>query len=397
MRKRIKEAQEARKARGELAAVAERFKAFRPAREVMKVVRAVPTRFVQFDHATRVGGMPIERFMLLHGPSNEGKSLLSLGLVESFLARGHLALYVDAERTTPITWVRELMGNLANLDTFFADKPDTYEETIKRVREFLRGMIDLKAKGDMDPKTSAIIVIDSLRKLVPEDLMKAVLKQAKDDLKGKDGRVKIGRDRGGQIKAKMNAAWVDELTPMIDKAGVAFVAIAREMVDPDASPFAKKFASNYLVGGGGAIFFEAALSIRTTRAAYVRERDRKAGEEDLDRGKTYGEKHCVTLKKTKVAGKEAPVTICHFHSSNGVFIPPGFDRARDVVDLGKKLGVIKGDGWLHWGKHRWQGMHAAVRKLTGEPGTLAALESEVREAFPHKAPLQVTDDGEVLE
>ena len=57
-----------------LAGVAGRFKKFRPAREVLTLVKAVPTRFPQFDHATRVGGLPIERFMLLHGPSNHGKT-----------------------------------------------------------------------------------------------------------------------------------------------------------------------------------------------------------------------------------------------------------------------------------------------------------------------------------
>ena len=64
--------------------VAARFKGFQPAAEVLTKVRAVPTIFPQFDHATKVGGLPVERFMLVHGPSANGKSTMVLGLIRSF-------------------------------------------------------------------------------------------------------------------------------------------------------------------------------------------------------------------------------------------------------------------------------------------------------------------------
>src|SRR5205814_10673608 len=68
---------------------------------------AVPTRFIQFDHSTRVGGLPIERFMLMHGPSGLGKTEMAIGLEDSFLERDHFVFHVDSERTTPITWAEQ--------------------------------------------------------------------------------------------------------------------------------------------------------------------------------------------------------------------------------------------------------------------------------------------------
>jgi hypothetical protein len=56
-------------------AIAAKCGAWKPAQEVLVPVRAVPTIFPSLDIVTRVGGWPIERFSLIHGPSNEGKAL----------------------------------------------------------------------------------------------------------------------------------------------------------------------------------------------------------------------------------------------------------------------------------------------------------------------------------
>lgn len=377
--------------------VAKAFKEFRPAREVLKVVRAVPTYFPQFDHAVRVGGLPIERFMLVHGPSNEGKSLMSLGLVASFLARDHFALYIDAERTTPSTWAEQVMGPLVDHPYFLAERPETYEGTVAKVRSFLVRLASLRADGKVPEDTSAIIICDSLRKLVPADLMAEILKVEKEE---KDGEKKrrlgkgkvptVGRDRSAQLKAKMNAAWMDELVPLLEKSGAGFLAIAREMVDPDADMWARKFGNDYKVGGGGAVFYDASLAMRVTRAGWVQQ-----GEKE-DR-KVFGERHRITIKKTKVAGKDDKVSVAHFHSSNGTIVPFGLDRARDVLELAQRFGVVKSPskGWLTWEKSRWKGDHAAVVRLTADPPALQRLEAQVRERFADHKPVEHNEDGEV--
>jgi RecA/RadA recombinase len=381
--------------------VAARFKDFRPAREVMKVVRAVPTRFIQFDHATRVGGLPVDRISVAHGPSNEGKTLLALGLIDSFLALDHFGLFVDAERTTPITWARELMGERADYPGFFATRPDTYEETIKQVRAFLNLLIDMKAKGKVPKETSAVVVVDSLRKLVPADLMAEILKAAKEEAeerkKGKKGKgITTGRDRRAQLQAKMNAGWMDELVPHLEHAGAAMLLIAREMQDPDADPMARKFGTDYKVGGGGAIIYDSSLRLRVERAAWVVDK-----KEEGRKPVIFGERHRVTIKKTKVGGKDDKASVAYFHSSNGVLVPAGFDRARDVLELAVRFGVVQaGGGSYRVGSTRsgvlGRGEHNVVKRLTAEPATLAKLEAEVRERFKDQTPTEFDEiTGEV--
>lgn len=357
-------------------------------------MRAVPTRFVQFDHATRVGGLPIERFMMIHGPSSEGKSVCALGLCDSFLEQDHFALYIDAERTTPGDWVQKLLGKNATHPGFYAIRPDSYEDTIAQVRLFLNTVRQLREANKVPEQTSALVVVDSLRKLVPHDLLKEILAAEKEDARGRGkGRPTAGRDRSAQLKAKMNAAWMDELVPLLEHARAALLAIAREMVDPDADAMSRRFGTDYKVGGGGAIYYDSSLVIRIDRAKWVTKGD---GEDE--RKEIYGERHRVVIKKTKVGGKEGRQTTCFFHSSNGTLTPFGFDRARDVIELAERFDVVKRKGsWLTWQGRRWQGLNTAVQKLTAEPLVLDALEREVRGQFQAQQPVEHTADGEVLE
>lgn len=358
--------------------VGEAFKAFRPAREVLTVVRAVPTRFVQLDHATDVGGFPIERFVLVHGPSGEGKTYFTLGLIDSFLARGHFAYLIDAERTTPITWPERVMGReRAHHPWFLGVRPTTYEATVDNVREFVFALKNQRDKGNVDPETSAIVVCDSLRKLVPKNLWKQIVEDK--DKNGVDG---LG-GRAGQIKAAMNAAWMDELVPLLEETGTVFVAIAREREDPDANKWDRAAGRDYKVGGGSAVYYDASLVARVERAGWVMEAP--------DSKKVYGERHRVTIVKTKVSGHEEKQTASYFHTSNGAHVPFGFDRARDLLEMGERFGVVEVSGsWFSFqGERVGNGRHAAVKTVAESGALMDSIEAEVRERFSNHEPLGV--------
>ncbi len=328
--------------------------------------------------------------MLVHGPSSHGKTTLTLGLIRSFLRRQSLALLVDAERTTPMDWVGTMLGPEADSPLFHAIRPRSYEETRARVREYLMLVEATRKEGGLPEDATALVVVDSIRKLVPEDMFNKIAK-AKDGIDGKGGRA-------GMIKAAMNAAWMDELVPLLEDTRTAMVVIARETEDPDADPWAKRAGNDYKIGGGAALYYDSSLVMRVERERFVAEKVSKEEYADGKRGKVYGERHRVTIHKTKVAGRQDKVTVGYFHTSNGVLVPVGFDLARDLVDLGSQLGVIKKSGtWLQWGRSRWQGEHAAVRKLTADPELLLGLEAAVRGAFAATPPVAHDADGVVLE
>lgn len=353
----------------ERAKVAAGMKGWKPAREVLKRVRALPTIFPGFDQGTRVGGLPLGRIMTIHGPSNEGKSVMALGLMLSFLRQNQFVAHVDAERTTSITWVEMLMAGQADNPLYLAMRPTCFEEVDDSVRSFLSNIQSAKRSGAMPADATGLVVVDSIRKLVPRDLMRKLLKEGTDKV-GADGM----RGRGAQHRAAIVAQWLDELVPMLDDSGCAMLLIARETEDPEADANDRKYGNDYRVTGGKSIIYDASLVARIERAAWVYH-----GKEDDKQ--VVGERHRARIWKTKVGGKDDRHIDTYFHTSNGALVPEGFDRARDVVELAKEMGIIAGDAWLSFGRHKWQGRDQAVKRLGADPELLAEVEARVRAGF----------------
>lgn len=344
--------------------VAGSMKSWKPATEVLTKVEAVPTVFPQYDVATRVMGHPIARFCRVRGPSGEGKTSFMLGLMLSFLQKGHFAGFADAEHTTPPEWVIEVMGDYAGHPAFSALPVDSYEGTVDAVREYCEKIAEARAKGLVPEETSGLIVIDSIRKLVPKKLMKE-LEKLGTSKKGVDG---FG-GRAGQIKAALNAAWCDELVPLLANTRMAMVIIARETDDPDAG----MWDEGIKVGGGKALLYDSSLDIRVSRKFITHPEDKKA---------MVGERHKVEIRKTKLARREDKIPVAYFHTSSGLLSPAGLDRARDVLELGVKQGVVqqKGPSYKYDGKMLGKGELKALEKLREEPDFLRAIEIESRQA-----------------
>lgn len=363
-----------------LAVVAKGFKSFRPASEVLTLVRAVPTIFPRFDLITRVGGLPIERFSLLHGPSTGGKTYWAIGLMLSFLMKDHFAVLIDAERTTPMSWLKAAMGDYAAHPFFLAERPKTYEDTVEKVRHFVNQLRTLREAGKVKDDTTALIVVDSIRKLIPKDQFNRIMRESRAPGAQQD-KVK---DRSAQIKAAMNSAWLDELVPLLEETQSAMVVIARETEDPDnQDPRAKRFGTNVKVGGGKALYYDASMDMRSSR---VKSYGKKVkGSDGSDRVTPYGDVHRLDIVKSKVSGKgEDFRESCLFHISNGVWVPAGFDIGRDLVQLARQFDVISGTNSLAFGSHKWRSEDLAVRFLHENPRVHAEVEAECRALFKSK-------------
>jgi RecA/RadA recombinase len=307
-----------------MAKVATRFAGWRPATEVLTLVKSVPTIFPQVNRGLRVGGWPTQRIALVHGPSGHGKTTFVHGLGLSFLNAGHFYAYVDAEYTTPEDWLGKLMAKQSQNPAFLAMRPKTYEETVEGVRGLAKQLSDAKEKGEIPPETACFCAIDSIRKLVPEKLMAKLLKD--------EGGIDGASGRAAMMKAALNAQWLDELAPLAYHANLSILFIARETENPNASPWDPKFK----VGGGTALVFDSSVVGRVTRDSWV-----KRGSDD--NAQIIGEKHCVNITKTKVSGMEGKTIQTYFHTMNALQGEPGFDPMRDVFDLCLRLKIVEQD------------------------------------------------------
>lgn len=369
---------------GSLAKIVTRSKAFRHAADIFTEVRGVPTIFAQYDHANKLGGHPLQRIAVVHGKSSHGKSSFVLGLGVSFIQRRHFFVYIDAERTTPMKWLRTLMGEYADSPYFLGMHPKSYEETADAVREFLTEINEKRASGELPADTAVLFAVDSLRKLVPKNYLAKMLQGAeKHGLDGFSGR-------GAQMKAALNSAWLDELVPLLHQSNASMIFIARESEDVNADANDRKYGNDYKITGGTAIIYDSSLVMRIERAAWIY----GPGPEG-EAKPVYGERHKIVISKSKIGGKEGKKQEAYFHTSNGVLVPEGFDRARDLLELGKRFGVVTvGGSWYAFLDKKFQGENATVKALHEEQWLMDALEDTVRAKFAEHAPIEIDEESE---
>lgn len=346
-------------------------KSFRQARQVLKRVRAVPTIFPAFDYVTRVGGWPTDRVAMIHGPSGMGKTKFANGVGYGFLKRGHMYCLIDAEMTTPIPWLEVMMAEHVDNPAFIASRPASYEQAVDDVRKIALGIAEARDKGKIPPETTCLFVVDSIGKLVPLDIQEKIRKFAAESDKGSiDGF----SGAAGMIKAALNKAWVDQLVPLMNQTGCCIAFIVREAQDRDASAMARKFGSDWKTTGGASLFYDSSLAVRVAEAKAIRE------DPDDYKSAIVGERHIVEIHKTKVSARQDVVEKTWFSTSSGLWTPEGFDRARDLLELGQDLEVVKRPGaWVSYDGRRWQGVKRFLQNVT--PDVLDALERDVRAVF----------------
>jgi|SRR5580693_8136292 hypothetical protein len=373
------------------------FNSWKPASQVLNVVRAKKTIFIQYNRVTRVGGHPLERFGIIHGSSGHGKTSFSLGLGMSFLMGGDFFGLVDAEHTTPFDWTQALMGEHADSPGFVAMRCSKYEEVVDACDTLMKAVEAgtqprKSADGEwlpplLKPDATALIVVDSLKKLVPSDVWATMMKLSAESTKGSvDGGL---NGRLGQLQANFNALWLLRLTPLLAQTGTTMMAIARESENVGASG---QWAPKYKLQGGQAINFDSSFTVRVELAGYTRLGSSKEAP-------IIGERHRLVVKKTKVGQKEGRGAVAYFHMSNGSFTPYGFDRARDLLELAKLYKVVDQKGsFLTWRSCRWQGDNAGTKKLTESKQAFDMLTADVEAKFGDKDPLPVeTDSGDSAE
>ena len=303
------------------------------------------------------------------------------GVGLSFLEAMFFYGLVDAEFTTPVTWLRNLMGTFTDHPGFVAKRPTSYEETVDAVRELVEAVDAAKKPTKEDKKivppilgeeTSALVVVDSIRKLVPANFLAKI---AKEGASGAKGSIDGYRGRGAMLKAKLNGEWLDELTPMLYRTGTALLIIGREVDKDGADEWDRRKEEDWKLTGGKALVFDSSLVARISRDDWLK---------DGKDGPVIGERFKVRIWKTKIGGKDHGYVDAFFHTSNGVERAEGFWRSRDVIDLAEMYDVIThtGGSWFKWGTFKkWNGRAAIVRWLDAHPVDLARLEGECREQF----------------
>lgn len=341
-------------------------KKWKPASEVFDTIESVRTCLPGFNMAVRVGGLPVRRIHTVHGPTHGGKTAFVLALVKSFVTRGFLSGYVDAEHSLGQEFAQEMVADLQRYPNFMALRPENYEETIEATSQFLARSAEVAEKFKSE-RPKSIIVVDSINKLVPKRELAAILKAGEVNAAG---ATELAKGHHGRARAALNQAWLDHLTPRVARAECAMVVIAQEREEDDPADF---FANNFKVKGGAALLFDASLVMRVQKGTPVWPPG--VGKDDKKTNDMIqGFKHTVRIYKSKVGHMDGRFSEAVFHLSNGKLTPRGLDLARDAFTIGAELGVLKTAGsWYSFEGKRWQGENAVVQGLVADQPRLNKL------------------------
>ncbi len=364
------------------------------AADVLPNIFAIETIFPDFNLKSRVGGLPSDRVVIVHGETHGGKTAGAIGFIISYLLGGHGVAYIDAEHSTPKEYmgqlVRQVTGmGLHQFPNFVAKRPKNYEDTITDVDRYLAFMT---AQRKTNPELRGLIVVDSLNELTPKreleqmlaGINKLVPEGEEAPKKGKYEKDKGGDaiDKGwGRVRAQLNAAWLSHLIPRLADAGCTLLAIVQEKEGDSSTkkPWEQELMEEFQILGGKKAKYAASLLLRFEKLKQVKEGEGKDAP-------TLAWEHQIRIWKSKVGAMEGRWTLCKFFMR----MDGGFDLARNLIFVGKKLGVIQGTGWLSFSGIRVNGEKAMVAWLDKDPALMAKLTDAVSKAI--RAKVETTKD-----
>lgn len=295
--------------------------------EDVEAYKVVPTIFRGFNRATRVGGAPLSCVWLVHGPSMGGKTAFTCGLIRSFQAVGAIVAFFDAElaastrgwfRALGIDTRRCMYYGRSDQDSKTRPEPLTYEDIVEEVDRLIGNFQDMKKEGAIRVGTPLLIIVDSLSKMVPKSMLKAIEKEEGGDQMRKG----IGR-----LQAAMNTAWMLGLGPRVGDDDIVFAAIAHEYeVANNGGLYAEM-----KVRGGNALVYDSMMQVRITFGGLVRDLAAEGSP-------AVGKRHRVKILKNK-HGPAFGESVFYTASGDGMS-PIGFDRPRELVHDAMIRGLI---------------------------------------------------------
>lgn len=278
----------------------------------MEEVKYIPTICTSFNRAVEIGGAPLGRVWMVHGPNAQGKSVLCVLLLESFARLQHTAIYEDAEWTMDKKW---LVDHLRLNTAIGYDTPANIEQVIASVDTMISNL-EAEKKKRKDPLRKdhlLAVAIDTIKKLVPKAQLKKFLEGAeKGDLK-----------QARSLQAGVLSSWMADIVPKLGATNGTLILVNQERANMNASgPYDRQWD----IPCGEALKFDNSMRIRVNYAKAIKIGDTEVGAE-----------HWAYIYKSKVGAAKGAFK---FYTSNGLGdCERGFDHAREIVSEIKVRGA----------------------------------------------------------
>jgi RecA/RadA recombinase len=277
----------------------------------MEEVRVVPTLFTSYNRATGRGGHPLGRLVLIHGPNQVGKSVLSLAILESLARAGFPGHNEDSEMAAEKRWYTHICRSKRIVDKPVMDLDELFDD----VKTLLTNVQEAQASKKMPKEIGAAISVDTLTKLMPRKILEIIEKE--------------GIDKQYPIQALHISTWMKWVIPMIWKTNSSLVVVLQERENVDKrGPFDK----GYKVTLGRALQYDNSLRVRVT------------GSERVKRGdKIIGIQCHFSVENNKIDGTTLQAG-SYFTSNGEGDCPIGLDLVSEAAEEAKARGWLKSKG-----------------------------------------------------
>lgn len=277
-----------------------------------EVVRRFVTESVAINRMCGVGGLPLGRIVVGHGPYRAGKSTSAAAVLGDVGRAGGIGYYADVERAVVKAWFR-FCGLPDN--NYIYRMPRTQEDAQDKILEFLRMAREARTSGEITESAPIVVVIDTISKMVPEDM-----------LSGKIGSRNFG------LQANLFNDWTKAAIVLAEEADACLWLVSQERRDREVREFPNMPDwMRYKPTTGDDVSYSATLQFRFDVRSQVKEGADEAAVK-------VGKKHEVRVIKSKLG----PDGGCAFwYTSNGKgSVPLGLDRVRELVDMALDMELL---------------------------------------------------------
>lgn len=280
-----------------------------------KEMLVIPTGSLGLDISIGIGGVPRGRLTEFYGAEQSGKTSMCLSLLRENSIHGDgLSVFVDAENSLNVEYVKELLGEHFREDDLYV-QPKTIEQTFELLEACL-------ASGKY-----SLIILDSIPAL-------AAMAEIESDFK--DSHVAL-------LPRLINRFLKRNIFVIRDK-NVAFVT-TNQVRDSIGS-----YVSYYETPGGHGLKHALSLRVMFSKSSAIKEKTT-----DTD---AIGHNIKFNIKKNKVGTPFRSAT-------TNVIYGKGLDKERDAIAFGNLLGVVDRNGSYY----RFEG-----ENLGAKPGMMSAVE-----------------------
>lgn len=271
-------------------------------------VRVVPTSITSYNRATGRGGHPLGRMMLVHGKNQTGKSALALAILNSLADAGFPAQNFDAEFAAERRWYNFICQNPTVLDKSIGD----LDELFMDVGKLLSNVDRLHREKKMPKEIGAAMVVDTLTKLMPRDILDQIKKE--------------GIDKQYPIQALYVSTWMKVVIPQLSRTNSVLIIVLQERENVNArGPWDVKWK----VTLGNALMYDNCMRVRVVGNEKIKEKD-----------SVVGMKCNCEVQNNKIVGTTLE-SFSFFTSTGTGECPLGLDFQMEAAEEAKERGWLQ--------------------------------------------------------